>query len=115
MINFDDFTKIELKVGTVLEAENVEGSEKLVKLMVDLGPSQSSGQNLAHDVRQILAGIKQWYKVKDLVGKQVVVVANLEPRMMMGLESQGMILCAGSDRPVLLKPSQKVPPGTRIR
>lgn len=106
MINFDDFTKIELKVGTVLEAEDVAGAEKLIKLQVDLGEETP---------RQILAGIKQWYKAEDLVRKQVVVVANLEPRIMMGLESSGMILCADFNKPVFLKPSQKVHNGAKIR
>lgn len=104
MITFDDFSKIELKVGTILEAEELEGSEKLIKLKVDLGEDEP---------RQILAGVKQWYKPEDLIGKQVVVVANLEPRVMMGLESQGMILMAGEE-PVLLMPQKEVPPGTEI-
>jgi len=107
MINYDDFSKVELKVGTVLEAEDLEESEKLLKLKVDLGEEEP---------RQILAGVKQWYKPKDFVGKQVVVVVNLEPRKMMGLESAGMMLAADSkDGPVFLKPAKKVPPGTKIR
>lgn len=112
MITFDDFAKLELKVGTILETEEVENSEKLIKCMVDLGPApDGAGQ----DIRQILAGIKQWYKAEDLVGKQVVVVANLEPRMMMGLESQGMMLAADGKKPVFLKPSSKVPSGSKVR
>ena len=106
MISFDDFAKLELKVGTVLSAEEVEGSEKLIKLMVDLGEDKP---------RQILAGIKKWYKPEKLVGKQFIFVANLEPRMMMGLESNGMLLAADSSKPVPLKPSSKVSPGTKIR
>lgn len=105
MITFDDFSKVELKVGTILEAEEVEGSEKLIKCQVDLGEEKP---------RQILAGVKQWYKAEDLVGKQVVVAGNLEPRMMMGLESQGMLLAADGTKPVFLKPSSKVVPGTRV-
>lgn len=105
MINFDDFAKVELKIGTILEAEEVEGSEKLLKFKVDLGEEQP---------RQILAGIKAWYKLEDLVGKQVVVVANLEPRMMMGLESQGMMLAAGEEA-VLLQPFTPVSPGAKVR
>lgn len=107
MITFDDFSKIELKVGTVLEAEDVEESEKLLKLKVDLGDEEP---------RQILAGVKQWYKPKDFVGKQVVVVVNLEPRIMMGLESNGMMLAADSKNgPIFLKPAKKVTAGTKIR
>ncbi|MBI3109520.1 methionine--tRNA ligase subunit beta [Candidatus Daviesbacteria bacterium] len=114
MISFEDFAKLELKVGTVLEAEEVEGSEKLIKLIVDLGEDNS---------RQVLAGVKQWYKPKDFVGKQVVLVANLEPKMMMGLESQGMMLAADTaDGPVFLTVPKKslpagrqVPAGTKVR
>lgn len=113
MITIDDFAKVELRVGTVLEAEDVEESEKLLKLKVDLGEEES---------RQILAGVKQWYKPEDFAGKQVVVVVNLEPRTMMGLESQGMMLAADSeDGPVFLTvpkslpAGRQVPPGTKIR
>lgn len=107
MISIEDFAKIELKVGAVLEAQEVEGSEKLIKLKVDLGESEP---------RQILAGVKQWYKPEDFVGKQVVVIANLEPRQMMGLESQGMMLAADSqDGPVFLTTDKEVKPGTKIR
>ncbi|MBI2334484.1 methionine--tRNA ligase subunit beta [Candidatus Daviesbacteria bacterium] len=107
MISIDEFQKLELKVGTVVEAEEVEGSEKLIKLMVDLGEDEP---------RQVLAGVKKWYKPKDFVGKQVVVVVNLEPKMMMGLESQGMMLAASSeDGPVFLTVPKKVPSGTKIR
>lgn len=107
MISFDDFQKIELKVGTVLEAEDVEGSEKLIKLKVDLGEEEP---------RQVLAGVKQWYKPEDFVGKQVIVVANLEPKKMMGMESNGMMLAADTEKgPIFLTVPQKVPVGTKIR
>lgn len=107
MVSINDFAKIELKVGTVIEAEEIEESEKLIKLQVDLGEEKP---------RQILAGVKQWYKPEDLKGKQVIVVANLEPRMMMGLESQGMLLAASNeDKPIFLTVPQQVPPGTKIR
>lgn len=106
MINIDDFEKVELKVGTILEAEAVEGSEKLIKLQVDLGEENP---------RQILSGIRKWYKPESLIGKQVLIVANLEPRMMMGLESQGMICAVGEDKPILLKPFKKVPNGAKVR
>lgn len=113
MITFDDFSKVELKIGTILEAEEVEESEKLIKCTVDLGPApDGAGQ----DIRQVLAGVKEWYKQEDLIGKQVVVVVNLEPKMMMGLESQGMLLAADSENgPVFLTVPRKVSPGTKIR
>ena len=82
MINIEDFVKVELKVGEVLEVEEIEGSDKLLKLKVDMGEELP---------RQILSGIKQYYKPAQLIGKQFIFVANLEPRMMMGYESAGML------------------------
>lgn len=107
MIAIDDFAKLELKVGTILGAEEIEGSDKLLKLKVDLGEESP---------RQIIAGIKNYYKKEELVNNQIVVVANLEPRQMMGMESQGMVLATDSDTgPILLIPEKEVPPGSKIR
>ncbi|RJP46199.1 MAG: methionine--tRNA ligase subunit beta [Armatimonadetes bacterium] len=107
MITIDDFLKLELKVGTVIQVEDVPGSDKLLRLMVDLGEEIP---------RQILSGIKQWYKPEKLVGKQFIFIANLEPRQIMGMESQGMILCAnGKKKPVCIKPVTRVSPGALIR
>ncbi len=83
-IQFDDFAKIDLKVGTILSAEKVEKADKLLKLSVDLG----------FETRTIVSGIALYFKPEDIVGKQVVVVANLAPRKMRGIESNGMILMA---------------------
>ncbi len=106
MIAYDDFAKIELKVATVLSAESVEGSEKLLKLQINLGT----------ETRQIISGIAKSYSPEELIGKQVVVIANLEPRMIMSLESNGMLLAAsGEAGPVLLIPHHSVPPGTGIK
>jgi methionyl-tRNA synthetase len=87
-IEFDDFTKVDLRVAVVKEAERVEKSKKLLKLIVDAGEAQP---------RQILAGISEHYAPEDLVGRRVVIVANLKPRKLMGLESQGMVLAASDD------------------
>ncbi len=105
-INIEDFVKVELRVGEVIEAEEIEGSDKLLKLKVDMGEESP---------RQILSGIKQYFNPTQLIGKQFIFVANLEPRMMMGYESNGMILCAESKKPIPLKPSTKVPNGAKIR
>ncbi len=106
-ISVDEFMKSKLKVGTVVHAEAVENSDKLLRLEIDLGEGKP---------RQILAGIEERYKPKDFVGNQVVVVSNLEPKVMRGLESQGMMLAADSeDGPVFLSVPEKVPPGTKIR
>jgi tRNA-binding protein len=106
MITFEDFQKVEMKTGKVLSAESVEGSEKLIKLMVDIGEQNP---------RQILAGIKKWYKPEQLVGKTIIVAANLEPRQLMGLESQGMLLAADSEKPIPLTTMKKAEPGLKIR
>ena len=83
-IQFDDFAKIDLKVGTIVSAEKVEKADKLLKLQIDLG----------FEVRTVVSGIALDFKPEDIVGKQVVVVANLAPRKMRGIESNGMILMA---------------------
>ena len=105
MISIDDFKKIDLRVAKITAAQRVEGSEKLVKLQVDVGEGQ----------RQIVAGIGLAYDPADLIGKEIIIVANLEPRALMGIESQGMLLAASNDHPVLLQPDKEVPPGAPIR
>lgn len=111
MITIDDFAKVELKVGTVLEAEEVEGSEKLIKLMVDFGEDPLSG-----GPRTVLTGMKAWHTPNHFKGRQLVFVTNLEPRKMMGMESLGMVMAADPEEgPVLLVPEKEVPPGTKIR
>ncbi len=108
-IEFDDFAKVDLRVGEVLEAENIEKSDKLLKLKVDLGEENP---------RQILAGMAKYYTPEEMVGKKIVVVANLKPRKMMGLESQGMV-CAASvgaeDKPVIATFLEDVPNGAKLK
>lgn len=107
MINIEDFFKIEIRIGKILSAERVEGSEKLLKLMIDLGETAP---------RQILSGISK--AVPDpasIVGKMVPIIANLEPRQMMSMESQGMMLCADDGSPVLLHPASDVAPGSVVK
>lgn len=106
MINFDEFKKVELRVAKVVEAERVEGSEKLIKLQVDLGSEK----------RQIVAGIGKFYEPENLIGKEIAIVANLEPRKLMGLESHGMILCASDENTLaFLAPEKSVNPGSEIK
>lgn len=105
-INIDEFKKVEMKVAKVLSAEAIEGSEKLLKLQIDLGSEQ----------RQILSGIAKYYQPADLVGRLIVVITNLEPRQMMGLESNGMVLAAGDGETVsLLVPDKDMPAGSSIK
>lgn len=104
MITIDDFKKAELKVARVLAAERVESSEKLLKLTVDAGDRDASNAPVR---RQIIAGIGKAYAPEQLVGKQIVIVANLETRMLMGQESNGMLLAASDENgPVLLVPER---------
>ncbi len=105
-IVYDDFAKLELKAGTVLSCEKVEKADKLLKLEIDLGTEK----------RTIVSGIALHYKPEDVVGKQVIVVTNLAPRKMKGIESQGMILTAeDSDGKLqLLKPENHVAPGSNV-
>jgi methionine--tRNA ligase beta chain len=109
-IPFETFGAVDLRVGKVISAERVEGSLKLIKLQIDLGSLEAEGCGN----RQILAGIGKVYEPENLVGTLVCVVANLAPRMMMGFESQGMLLAAG-DPPTLLRPAGDVAPGSKIR
>jgi methionyl-tRNA synthetase len=105
-IEFPDFMKVQLRVARILEAEPVEGSDKLMRLQVKIGDEK----------RQILAGIKQKYSAEDLIGRQVVVVANLKPRKMMGHESQGMVLAAddADGQAILLEPESEAPEGASV-
>ena len=84
MITYEDFSKLEMRVGTVLSAEEVPRSDKLVKLTIDFGTEQ----------RTLMAGVKKWYAPEALVGKQIAILFNLEPRKIFGIDSQGMILAA---------------------
>lgn len=105
-ITVEDFAKLDLRVGKILSAERVPGSEKLLKLTVDLGSEQ----------RQVVAGMAKKYTPEDLVDKKVIVVANLKPARLMGVESQGMILAAGGKEVLALATFlEDVDPGTPIR
>ena len=106
LIGIDEFQKVQLKVAKILEAERVPKSSKLLKLQVDLGEER----------RQIVAGIGKKYAPEELVGKTIVVVANLKPAKLMGIESQGMVLAAGENEMLgLLGISENIPTGTKVK
>ncbi len=108
LISIDDFAKIELRVAEILSAEPLPKSNKLMKLQVTLG--EALGQ------RQVLAGIAKHYTPEDLVGRKIIIIANLQPAKLMGEESQGMLLAAdGIDDIILLAPSKDAPVGARVR
>ena len=105
MINIEEFRKLELRVGVVKSAEAHPNADRLLVLKVDLGTEE----------RQIVAGIRAHYQPEDLVGKQVVVAANLEPAMLRGVESQGMVLAASDEgRVVVLSPEKAVAVGSKV-
>jgi methionyl-tRNA synthetase len=105
-IVFDDFAKIDLRVGTIIEAKKVEKADKLLELLVDLGFEQ----------RTILSGIAMHFNPEDIVGKQVTIVANLAPRKMRGIESKGMILMAedAAGKLYFVNPTEGIAPGSAI-
>ena len=106
-ISIDDFVKVKLKVGRVLEAEPVEGSDKLMKLQVVIGEEK----------RQIVAGIRKNYSAEDLIGRQVIVCVNLKPVKLRGVESNGMLLAAtdADGGAILLQPDREAPEGTGVK
>lgn len=110
-ISYEEFAKLDLRVATVLEVREHPNADRLLVLTIDLGSER----------RQIIAGIKPWYPAAEtLVGKQVVVVTNLEPRKVRGMESKGMLLAAGKGEPghwedvVVLVTDRQLPPGSPV-
>jgi len=105
MISIDDFRKIELKIATIKSAEPHPNADKLMVLQIDLGSEQ----------RQICAGIRNQYAPEELVGRQIVVVTNLETAKLRGLESQGMLLAASDEgRVIILTPEKSVQAGSKV-
>jgi len=107
MINFDEFMKVDLRIAKIIDAENVEEADKLIKITADLG----------NDKQTIFAGIKGFYEAEDLIGRNIIVVANLEPRKMRFGVSEGMLLAAGDDQNgvFLVAPDAGALPGMRVR
>ena len=107
-IAIDDFAKIELRVAQIVVAERIPKADKLLRLEVDLG----------YEKRQILSGIAEWYTPEDLVGRRIVVITNLAPRKMRGLESHGMLLAASNGeggKPVLATFGEEIALGSRLK
>lgn len=105
IIEFDEFSKMDLRIGAISECARKEGSEKLLRLTVDFGEEGT---------KIILSGLAKFYRPDQLIGKSYLFILNLAPRKMMGEESQGMILCADAKKPIPLKPITKTSPGTAI-
>lgn len=105
-ITFEEFKKVEIRIGKVLKVEKVENADKLLKLQVDFGPEVGE--------RQIVSGIAEHYQLEDLEGKKLPFIVNLEPRKFKGEESQGMLMAVNSDKPVLLIPQEDVVEGSEV-
>jgi methionine--tRNA ligase beta chain len=106
MVTFEDFAKLQIRIGTVVSCSKVEGADKLLRLQVDLGD----------ETRQTIAGMAEFFAVDQLVGKQIPILTNLEPRKFKGLESQGMIIAADvGGRPILLHPEGNIPAGSIVK
>ena len=105
-ISYDDFTKLDLRVAKILKVENIPGKTKIVKGEIDLGDK----------TRDVIIGGAEFYEPDDLIGKTVIVVANLEPKKMAGVESNAMLLAADiNDKPFWLTVDSEVPSGTMIK
>ncbi len=107
IIEFKDWEKLDLKVGEIQEVENIEGADKLYKLKIDIGS----------ELKTVCAGLKEYYSRDDLKGKKIILFTNLAPRMMRGIESQGMILAAvSSDHSIvsLIQPDSEIEVGSRV-
>ena len=119
MITLEDFKKVELVVGKILSAEKVPETDKLLKLSVDLGPApELAGEEPRRDIRQIVSGIATYFPdCSVLVGKKCMFVANLEPIVIKGIESQGMICAVSTEDGLfsLLEPKDEIPAGTHAK
>lgn len=106
-IAFEDFQKLDLRIGKIVEATQIPGSRNLIRMMVDFGTEQ----------RQAVAGLLRWYKPEELVGKKCAFILNLQRRKMMGVESQCMVFAAEDDagNVVVLQPEKDIAEGSRIR
>ncbi len=108
LVTLDEFQRLDIRVGKVVKAERIPGSKKLMKLEVSIGG----------EVRQIVAGIAETYRPEDLIGRKIVVLVNIQPKRILGIESRGMLLAADvNGRPYLLRVDreEEVPEGTRVR
>ncbi len=105
MIGLEDFKKLDLRAARILAAEKIENSDKLLKLQIDIGGER----------RQIVSGIALSYAPEDLIGREIIVIVNLEPRILRGVESQGMLLAIDTGRgTVLLTPDKEIEPGSKV-
>jgi methionyl-tRNA synthetase len=106
IVKFDEFKKMDLRVAKILEVEDVSGADRIYLLTVDIGDEK----------RKIVAGIKPWYKKEELIGKNIIMIVNLEPKTIRGIESKGMLLATLFDNKlsILTTDKEEVPAGSKI-
>ena len=106
-ITYDEFKKMDIRIGTIKQVEPIEGTDKLLKCQIDFGEPE---------LRQIVSGIREYYpEYESLVGKQVLYIVNLEPREIRGNMSHGMLMAVGNDKPIFLVPEKPVDAGSKVR
>lgn len=105
MFKFDDFAKLEIRIGTIVEAKRVPATDRLLKIIVDVG----------NEKRQVIAGFGHKHSPKDLVGKQVPFVLNIEKAVIRGVESNGIFMAIDDENATLLVPQNSVPNGSKIK
>lgn len=105
MLKFEDFAKLDIRMGTVTEAVRVEGADRLIKVIVDMGSEK----------RQLVAGFGHLHEPEDLIGKQVPIVVNIEPAKLRGVESNGIFVAINDEKATLLVPENETPNGSKLK
>lgn len=114
-VTYEEFKKMDIRIGTIREIEPVPETDKLLRCQIDFGEKNEAGEP---ELRQIISGIREYYpEFEKLIGKQVLYIVNLEPRMIKGFESRGMLMAVDGqdDKPVFLTPDTHVEPGVKVR
>lgn len=120
-VTYDEFKKMDIRIGTIRHIEEIEGADKLLKFLIQFTEELKTEDFELADgtlvpVRQILSGIREYYPdYSTLIGKQVLYIVNLEPRTIRGLESHGMLMAVGEGAPIFLIPESPVEPGSQVR
>lgn len=112
-VSYEEFKKMDMRVGTIVEVEPIPETDKLLRCQIDFGEVDENGEK---KLRQIISGIKEYYPdVSVLINKQVLYIVNLAPRTIKGFESNGMLMAVGDDKPIFLLPEEKVNSGSKVR
>lgn len=112
-ITFEEFKKMDIRVGTIKNVEIIENSDKLLKTTIDFGEKNENNESI---FRIIVSGIREYYENYDsLIGKQLLYIINLSPRTIKGVESNGMLLAVGDKEPIFLIPEKEVTTGSKVR